>query len=254
MAAEEAAAVPRVTSLNVFPIKSCHALQVEEIQLDAYGVVDDRRFMLVDGNNRFVSQRKFPRLAMVRSEFTVDPKGQRLLHVIAPGMDSDLRFAPVTSGERVEAGVWEDKVGVVDQGEAPAAWFSKFVGHGGAFTRLVSSAESSRSNSDDSPKSSTTDFHRTVSNLPSGLRGRLPAMQLALADAGPVTLVSAESLADVNHRLKERECEEVPCSRFRMNIEISGCSRPFEEDEWLLVRIGEVPFLAYANAEVSENL
>lgn len=241
---------PRVTGLNVFPIKSCHALKVEEIQLDSYGVVDDRRFMLVDGNKRFVSQRKFPKLATVQSEFKVDCEGRRMLHVKAPGMDN-LTFEPVTSGERVEVGIWEDKVGVVDQGEEPATWFSRFIGHGGAFMRLVSSAESSKSNSNGASTASPSEtYQRLVSNLPSGLRGRLPAMQLALADAGPVTLVSTESLADVNQRLKERGCEEVPCNRFRMNIEITGCSKPFEEDEWLLVRIGDVPFLAYTNAEV----
>ena len=251
MAESEPQPLRRVTGLNIFPIKSCHAVQVKEIQVDSYGVVDDRRFMLVDGNNRFVSQRKFSKLATVRPRFIAGAGGRKMLHVNAPGMDRDLCFAPVTSGERVEAGVWEDRVGVVDQGEEPAAWFSKFIGHGGSFMRLVSSAESPNPPQND--KTGGDNFNRVVSNLPPGLRGRLPPMQLALADAGPVSLVSTESLADVNRRLRERECEEVPCDRFRMNVEISGCSRAFEEDEWLLVRIGEVTFLAYTNAEVSKT-
>ncbi len=236
----------KVTGLNVFPIKSCHALEVTEIQLDSYGVVNDRRFMLVDGNNRFLSQRKVPKLSTVRSKFTTNENGERLLHVSAPGMEKELEFVPVTAGERVEAGVWEDKVMVVDQGDIPSQWFSTFIGHGGTFTRLVASAESEPENipSDDG-------FYRVVSNLPPSLKGRLPDRSIALVDAGPVSLVSTESLADVNKRLKERECEEVPLNRFRMNIEISGCSKPFEEDEWLLLRVGTVPFLSYTNAEVT---
>lgn len=240
---------PKVTGLNVFPVKSCHVLQVEEILLDSRGVVDDRRFMLVDGNGRFVTQRKFPKLATVSCKFITDDRGQRLLQASAPGMDNDLVFLPNSSGERTEVGIWEDKVMVVDQGEEPAEWFSKFIGHGGAFIRLVASTESSATTpSPGAPQ--TQNFHRVVSNLPLGLRGRLPNMELALADAGPVSMVSMESLADVNSRLKQRECTEVPLNRFRMNIEISGCSRAFEEDSWLLVKIGSVPFLAYTNAEV----
>ena len=236
----------RVTRLNIFPIKSCHALSVEEIQLDSYGVVNDRRFMLIDGNGRFISQRKFPKLATVHSKFVTDSKGERCLHVSASGMDRDLEFVPVSSplGERTEVGIWEDRVMVVDQGDVPAQWFSDFIGHGGTYIRLVSSAESPNS------QGGGNEFHRAVQNLPSGLKGKLPLTEICLVDAGPVSLVSAESLADVNKRLRERSCEDVPLNRFRMNIEISGCSEPFEEDKWLLMRIGEVPFLAYANAEV----
>lgn len=235
-----------VTALNIFPIKSCHALQVEEIQLDSFGVVDDRRFMLIDGNKRFVSQRKFPKLATVSTKFITNDRDQRCLQVSAPGMETDLEFVPVSSGERVEVGIWEDQVLVVDQGEGPAQWFGEFIGHGGAFVRLVSSAEICVP---ENPQTSEA-FCRTVTNLPLGLKGRLPPMKVALADAGPVSLVSMESLGDVNRRLRERECEPVPLNRFRMNIEISGCSKPFEEDDWLLVKIGTVSFLSYTNAQV----
>lgn len=235
-----------VIGLNVFPIKSCHALQVEEIQLDSYGVVDDRRFMLIDGaSKRFVSQRKFPKLASVSSKFTTNDNGLRCLYVSAPGMKSDLEFVPVSSGDRIEVGIWEDKVLVVDQGEEPAQWFSDLIGHGGTYIRLVSSAESL------TPNDLQTGFQRTVTNLPSSLKGRLPPSKMALTDAGPVSLVSVESLGDVNRRLRERECEGVPLNRFRMNIEISGCAKAFEEDNWLIIRIGTMPFLLYTYAQVS---
>ena len=242
----------RVTALNVFPVKSCHALQVEEVQLDSRGVVGDRRLMVVDGNGRFVSQRKFSKLATVRSKFITGPQGEKLVHISAPGMKEDLVFAPVSEGERREVGIWEDKVWLVDQGEAPAKWFSEFIGHGGAFIRLVGTPVDPSTHPGTKTDNASETYRRIVSNLPPSLKGRLPTMELALADAGPVSLASAESLADVNRRLVERGCEEVPLDRFRMNIEVSGCEREFEEDGWLLVRIGEVPFLVYTNAEVSE--
>ena len=179
-----------------------------------------------------------------------DENGDEVVRVNASGMETDLAFRPVLTGHRITAGIWEDEVSVIDQGEEPARWFSEFVGHGGSFSRLVSSAESSTKGKGEEEKGGGG-FRRPVSNLPGSLRQRLPEMHLALADAGPVSLVSQESLADVNVRLKERGCEAVPLSRFRMNVEVRGCSRPFQEDDWLLVRIGEVPFLAYTSAEVS---
>lgn len=39
-------------------------------------------------------------------------------------------------------------------------------------------------------------------------------------------------------------------NRFRPNIVISGCTEAFEEDSWLVVQIGSVPFMAYKKAEV----
>ena len=65
-----------------------------------------------------------------------------------------------------------------------------------------------------------------------------------------MSLVSHESLADLNVRLKEKGGLGVPLNQFRMNIEIGGCSRPYEEDEWVKIRIGEIPFLVYRDSEV----
>ena len=232
-------AVPRVSGLNIFPIKSCKAVKMEEVELDSFGVVGDRRLMLVDRNGRFTSQRKFAKLALITARFQEGPDGKRVVHVSAPGMDRDLKVEPRLEGERIECGVWHTQVKAIDQGDEAAQWFTEFIGHGSVYHRLVASAESSDG------------FHRLVDNLPPGLKEKLPPMKVALADSAPVTLISEESLADLNKRLKEWTGSEVPLDRFRMNIEITGCSKPFEEDEWLLVRIGSVPFLAYAHSEVS---
>ena len=72
-------------------------------------------------------------------------------------------------------------------------------------------------------------YSRHVSNFPPSLRGRLPPSLVHLGDAAPVSLISNESLADLNQKLNERvPGHTVALDRFRMNIEITGCSRPFE--------------------------
>ena len=236
---------PRVTGLNVHPIKSCRAVLKTEIAFDAYGVVGDRRFMIIDGNGRLLAQRQFPIMATVTASF-VSEKGRRFLCASAPSMSWDLKFEPVLEGHRIDAIVWNSHLRVVDQGEIPAKWFNQLLGSKAAHSRLVASAEKS---------SEGESYERTIWNLPSGLKNKLPpsCLQVGLADSAPVSLVSHESLEDLNVRLKERGVEGVPLNRFRMNIEIDGCSRPYEEDEWVKIRIGEVPFLIYRESEVFSN-
>lgn len=236
---------PRVTGLNVFPIKSCKAVQVSEIEFDEFGVAGDRRFMMMNGKGRLLSQRGgHSIMATVTANFVVE-NGKQLLCASAPSMNWDLKFEPILEGPRVDAYVgFDELVRVIDQGEVPAKWFNELIGHESTFNRLIASAE----------KTSTGEmYQRFVSFLPPSLKDRLPPMKVGLADLAPVTVASHESLADVNVRLRARGVNEVPLNRFRMNIEVSGCSRPFEEDDWLLVQIGEVPFLVYTYVEVCQS-
>ena len=226
-----------VTGLNMFPVKSCRAVSVEEVEVDSFGVVGDRRFMVIDGN-RFTSQRKLPRLALVTVCYVEGEGGKKWLRFAAPDMPV-FTLEPVLEGDRVEVTLWQDAVHVIDQGDEVAQWLNNFIGMGSAHLRLVASAET------------RSGYIRPVSELPAKLRDKLSDRHLALADAGPVSLVSQESLADLNGRLRERGGREVDLKQFRMNIEVSGCSQAFEEDRWLLVQIGNIPFLSYRCATVS---
>ena len=231
--------VVMVTGLNVFPVKSCRAVSTEEVEVDSFGIVGDRRFMVIDGN-RFTSQRKLPHLALVTVCYIEGEEGNKLLQLAAPDMPV-FTLQPVLEGDRVEVTLWQDTVHVIDQGDKVAKWLNDFIGMGSAHLRLVSSAEKQ------------SGYLRPVSELPVKLRDKLSDRHLALADVGPVSLVSLESLADLNVRLQERGGREVALKQFRMNIEVSGCSQAFEEDKWLLVQIGNIPFLSYRCATVSDS-
>lgn len=227
---------PTVTGLNVFPIKSCQAVVVQELTVDSYGVVDDRRLMVVDTNGRFISQRRCPVLATVTAYYK-EEGDKRFMVVSSPTVSEELVFEPLTTGPRLTCSVWESSLELVDQGNAAAEWFSNLIGQCGCY-RLVGCG-------------SNEGYTRLVDNLPPSLKHRLPAMSLSLADSGPVSLISQESLDDLNTRMKSSYGTQVAFDRFRMNIEVSGCRESFEEDHWLLVKVGTVPFLVYTSAEVS---
>lgn len=227
---------PVVTALNLFPLKSGKAVEMQELRVGNYGVVDDRRFMIVDGTtSRFLHQRRIPKMALIRAVYvTVNDK--QALRLSAPGVQ-DLTVEPRLDGEVREVGVLQQTAPAVDQGDEAAAWFSNFLGPAAEYARLVRVLEGD-------PKS------RPIKDLPDALKEGLSHMHVAFQDSAPLTIVSHESLADLNSRLKERSGEEVPMNRFRMNIEVKGCSKAYDEDEWFLVDIGGVSFMVYDVTEV----
>ena len=237
--AEQGATVV-VVGLNIFPVKSCKAVKVQEIVFDTYGVVGDRRFMVADLGGRFVSQRKCPKLATVTATYT-QTEGTQILQLSSPDMDTILKVVPKSDGPRTRCSVWESTVDVIDQGDEAAVWLSTLLESPTRSYRLVACAESSADGI----------YKRLVANLPPSLQGKLPPMEVTLADSAPTSLVSQESLAALNEKLKDHTGNTVTLNRFRMNIEIAGCNKPYAEDEWLLIKIGSASFLVYKNAEVS---
>ena len=56
----------KVHSLYLYPVKSLAGIEVDAFTMDEFGPAGDRRWMLVDDEGRFVTQRKFPQLALVK--------------------------------------------------------------------------------------------------------------------------------------------------------------------------------------------
>src|SRR5258706_5909141 len=109
----------RISALWIFPVKSMRGIAVDEAEVGDRGFVGDRRFMLVDGSGRFLSQRTQPRMALI--DAALDGNTLRLS---APGLP------PVEVPRRPRAGaarrvqVWRDTVDAiaVDGGAAIGAW------------------------------------------------------------------------------------------------------------------------------------
>src|ERR1043166_5755454 len=86
----------QVGALYVYPVKSCAGTPLEAAEVGPRGIVHDREFMLTDADGRFVTQREFPRLALVRPTLEGDCLG-----FTAPGMPP-MRITPTDDGRRRE--------------------------------------------------------------------------------------------------------------------------------------------------------
>src|SRR5215216_1769638 len=112
-----------VSSLVYYPIKACRGVEVDSTNIERMGLEYDRRMMVVTPEGEFLTQREFPRLALVTPKLR-----NGTLELSAPNFDS-LRLGIQTSGAPCLVDVWKSKdVHAIDQGEDAAQWFSSWLG------------------------------------------------------------------------------------------------------------------------------
>jgi uncharacterized protein YcbX len=198
-----------VSSLHFYPIKGCRGQSVEQLRFDELGAIDDRRLMLVDANNRFVSQRELPALATVAPVLDAS----RLTVYVADG--ATRTFDLTATGDERRVTVWGSTMRAIDQGDEAGHWFSDALG---SSLRLVRWGR-------------TSERHLDPAYSP-----RADA-QTAFTDGYPALLTLEASLADLNTRL----AEPVPMARFRPNIVVAG-GEAWAEDHWNAVAVGSLTF------------
>jgi len=199
-----------ISELNNYPIKSCAGISLEVAEIGPRGIQGDRALMVVDWEGRFITQRQQPRMALIKPEINEDGS----LTVKAPEMPA-MVIAANDKGKRGEVVIWRDTCIAVDQGDAPAEWFSAFLG---LACRVVSMPE---------------DYVRRVDPR----YARREQDQVGFADGYPFLLIAEASLVDLNARLQH----PLPMNRFRPNIVVKG-TLPYAEDTWRKIRIGQVTF------------
>jgi uncharacterized protein len=197
-----------LSSLTYYPIKACCGFDVDTSIVELMGLQNDRRMMVVTPEGEFLTQREYPKLALVTPSQSDD-----MVILSAPEFDI-LRFNILRSGATIPVNIWKSKgVQAVDQGEDTAEWFSDWLG---TAVRLVHIADRFKRNV--SPDYAVT-----------------PDDHTGFADGYPILIISEESLNELNSRMPT----SVPMNRFRPNIVVKGCA-PFVEDTWKRIKIGDV--------------
>jgi uncharacterized protein YcbX len=198
-----------LSGLNIYPIKSLKGITLSEAKIERRGLQYDRRWMLVDMNNKFFTQREFPKMATI----TVDLESSGL-KIDADGKNS--LFVPFAAkpSETATVEVWGNHCpGDFVSGEADR-WFSEVLD---TDCRLVYM-------SDESLRPVDPEF--AIAND-----------VVSFADGYPFLIATEASLDDLNSRLTET----VGMDRFRPNFVVSG-AEPFAEDDWKSVTIGSANF------------
>src|SRR5262245_35569806 len=112
----------RLTELNVHPLKSGRGTALESATLTPTGLRYDREFMLVTLDGTFMSQRRWPRMALLRPAYDGE-----VLTVHAPDREPLVHKA-VDNGPLRDVTVHRKPCRGVDQGDEAATWFSGLLG------------------------------------------------------------------------------------------------------------------------------
>ncbi len=192
-----------LAALFVHPVKSCAGIALDEALLVETGIDLDRAWMVVDEHSDMLTQREWPRLALVQPTL----KGEEMV-LRAPGMLAlHVRLDTVEDATHVR--VWGDVVKAYDMGALAAQWFSDYLG-GGKRLRLVRF---------DPEQQRLADPQWT---------GDVQA-ETAFSDGFPLLVANRASLDDLNQRLAARGAAPVTMQRFRPNLVLEGL-QPFDED------------------------
>jgi uncharacterized protein len=202
-----------LTSIHIYPLKGGRGLDLAESAVEPWGLAGDRRWLLVDEDFRFVSQREQPSLARLVVRYR--PDGGLL--VSAAG-HPPLAVAVPAAGELLKVSVWSSMVLAAAAGPEADAWFSVYLGQP---VRLVYLDDPAR-------RAVDPEFGRDGDVV-------------SFADGYPLLLTSTASLDQLGDWLAADGDQPVPMNRFRPNVVVAGFG-PWAEDRWRRVRIGAVSF------------
>jgi len=203
-----------VSELAIYPVKSCAQIPVKQAYVEDFGLSQDRRWMVVDHNGKFITQRQQPRMCLIQpklitASLNTPASYEHDIIIEGPGMDA-LRVTMPSDKISRYVTVWRDQCHVVDCGDVVAQWLSQFLE---VKCRMVYFPP---------------DEFRQV-DLAFAQAGE----RTAFSDGFPILLISQASLDDLNSRMDA----PIPMLRFRPNLVVSGCDS-FAEDNWRRIKIG----------------
>ncbi len=179
-----------ITQLRVYPVKSCAGVSVQQARLTDTGLDFDRRWMVVDAQGDFLTQRELPRMALIEPQLKTHE-----MVLTAPGMRA-LPVALDAAQDAVTVRLWGEEVAAFEMGAVAARWFSEFLG---TTARLVRFDPDHRRFSDRAWTDGRDAFNQ-------------------FNDGFALLVVGQPSLDDFNARLALRGEAPVSMARFRPNI------------------------------------
>ena len=203
-----------LTGLYLYPVKSLGGYAVPAADVTARGLRYDRRWLLVDERNRFMTQRERPELALL----AVAPahNGFLLSHRQRPDLLPLFIPFEATPDRTLFVTIWDDLVWAWRGTPEADAWLAEALGRP---CRLVYMSDMVRR--DVEPE------HNPEGQL------------VSFADGYPFLLMGEAALSDLNARL----AQPVLLNRFRPNL-VFGGGQPYDDDAWNAFQIGQTAFRA----------
>lgn len=201
----------KLSEIYIYPIKSLGGISVHSAEVTDRGLKFDRRWMLVDENNKFLSQRKVKAMSLLQTKLAEN--SLIVFNKIRPEQLIEIPLRPeIENFEKTI--VWDDVVNVGVYVSNINKWFSEQLNLN---CRLVYMP--------DETKREVEKQYAKKNEMTS------------LSDGYPFLLVGQESLNLLNSKLET----PIPMNRFRPNLVFTG-GAPHDEDNWKQFKINNVIF------------
>lgn len=188
----------QISELYIYPIKSLGGIKLDKAIVTDRGFEYDRRWMLIDVNNRFISQRELPAMALLKVSITANAL---LVTNTVNNASINIPLKPIKQ-LLIEVTVWDDTCSAQLVNNEVNEWFSNALGIN---CRLVYMPDDTKRHTD--PEYTSGEEITSFS------------------DAYPFMMIGQSSLDDLNKRLDR----SLLMNRFRPNMVFTG-GQPFQED------------------------
>ncbi|MER0439148.1 MOSC N-terminal beta barrel domain-containing protein [Emticicia sp. W12TSBA100-4] len=191
-----------VSEITIYPIKSLGGISLQHAVVEERGLQYDRRWVLADENNVFITQRQNEQMAMI--DVAIEETGLRVTHRLKRIAPLQIPFVPETT-EQQQITIWDDVVRGIRVSDEADAWFTTVLGKK---CSLFYQPDDSIRLTD--PKYSITKEEHT-----------------SFSDGYPILVIGQASLDELNAKLEE----PVSMKRFRPNLVFIG-GEAHVEDTW----------------------
>ena len=195
-----------LSGIFIYPVKSLGGISLPAADLTPRGLRHDRRWLIVDERNRFLTQREHAEMALLAVEPAYN--GFLLRHQQRPDLLPLYVPFEATPEKTLFVTIWDDLVFAWRGAKEADEWLSEALGRA---CKLVYMSDMVRREVDpDKPELN-----------PAGTL-------VSFADGYPYLLTSEESLTKLNAQLTE----PVPMNRFRPNLVVRGLAEADGEMAW----------------------
>uniref|UniRef100_A0A672R2J9 Molybdenum cofactor sulfurase n=1 Tax=Sinocyclocheilus grahami TaxID=75366 RepID=A0A672R2J9_SINGR len=221
-----------LTNLFIYPVKSCASVEVTEWPLGPQGLLYDRLWMVVNENGVCLSQKREPKLCLIRPIICLASNTLQLqvsgMEPVTVPLETSLANSDLRTSQSKVCG---DRVQTVDCGKEVSTWLSEFLGKP---CRLIRQRP---------------DFLRDMKFGREKAENFGPTA-LSLVNEAQFLLINRASMSFLQEHIANRHNSENEgtwhdmeqlIQRFRANLVISG-QEAFAEDDWSHLTVGDTQF------------
>ncbi|MCK5831408.1 MAG: MOSC domain-containing protein [Methylococcales bacterium] len=198
-----------LSDIYIYPVKSLSGIKVSTWPVNEKGLLHDRKWMLIDSNNQFLSQRRVPKMVLIKTQ--IEDKTLILSTSISGSISLPLN---PENGDAINTTIWKDQCLAKTTNQKVDQWLSNFLD---IECKLVYQPDTTIRPVDPDYATATD--------------------KVNFSDGFPFLIISEASLISLNQEMNL----QLPMERFRPNLVITNCEA-YSEDSWRGIQINNIGF------------